>query len=227
MARELEFSGDKELKIEYEKDNNDITIKNTSGKNLLVIAILTGGSGTINDATKVVWWQESDVVGYNDTRSVAGEKGNNVQMLKDTTLLAQAEGGSGGLAGVNRKGESYTRDSIKDSSGNLKGFTAWQKKSSSEDNTTYKIAREGQVVFYPYIFELDSSLDFKIVGNVESNHKGSIVLSPLEIDIKWEAKLESKIETNLNTKSENPQTQDTTTNTQDSTNTNTQPPTNP
>ena len=226
MARELEFSGDKELKIEYEKDNNDITIKNTSGKNLLVIAILTGGSGTINDATNVVWWQESDVVGYNDTRSVAGEKGNNVQMLKDTTLLAQAEGGSGSIVVLRKRQRAW--NSYWEECGK-KHYRGWNYEAviTQAGDTQYKIAREGQVVFYPYIFELDSSLDFKIVGNVESNHKGSIVLSPLEIDIKWEAKLESKIETNLNTKSENPQTQDTTTNTQDSTNTNTQPPTNP
>lgn len=218
MAQNINFDGTKEIKLEYNTSDNDFKVTNTSKKNLLIVAILKGGVGTINDKMGgVVHAEGANYVNcvWDDQKwySLAGSKGNNVQMLKDSTLLAQAEGGSGSIAGVVRQTAYYTREGIRNSSGKLKGFTAWQGGITGTDDKTYKIAREGQVVFYPYIFPLDSTLDFKIVGSVKEAHfNGEIILSPLEIDIKWESKLESKIQTNLNTKSETEsnQTQDST-----------------
>ena len=169
----------KNISIKHSTNANlSHTITNKSKQNLLMVVTLNAGSGDINDTTRDNSWLADDITQYYDTLSLAGNKGTTINLKKGSTLLATAEGGSGNLADVISRRQRRNNSYWKDDSGNktYRGWGSWYDTQNTPN--AHKIARKGQVVFYPLILKDNESINIDFIHNKadKADFKGSVYI---------------------------------------------------
>lgn len=160
-------------------ESKEYTITNKTGQNALLVLTLNAGSGDINSDISRSDQYVPETIMYHNYNSIAGQKGNDIMLLYNDTLKYAAIGGSGSLAGVLMKRETYRRSRTNTGSGNIE-YGAWYHAKWEYWDNANKIAREGETKYIPLVLMNNHSITIKFVDN---GARGNIFKGSAHIDL--------------------------------------------
>lgn len=179
-----DLARNKTFTLQHNLDRSKLyTIYNRSGQHALVVVTMNAGSGDINESMETIgngrWINVSDIDRRLELRSIAGRRGNDIQLFYNNTLKCTASGGSGSIAGVLRQTDYHWNSFWTDGSGK-KHYRGWHYGRTTMHNY-HRIAREGEQIVAPLIVFNNDCIKINFVDNGARGNifKGSVFFSLL------------------------------------------------